>query len=508
MDQAGLRAQALAEIKQVQWVPEWGQNRIEAMVENRPDWCISRQRTWGVPLALFVHKDTQELHPRTAELMEQVALRVEAEGIQAWWDLDSTELLGDEADQYEKVLDTLDVWFDSGSTHSTVVDIRPEFNGHSADMYLEGSDQHRGWFMSSLMLSTAMKGEAPYRQVLTHGFTVDGDGRKMSKSVGNVVSPQQVMNKVGADILRLWVASTDYSGEMTVSDEILKRSADAYRRIRNTARFLLANLNGFDPATDIVAPDDMVLIDRWAVGRAQAIQQEIVQAYDEYNFHVVTQKLMQFCSIEMGSFYLDVIKDRQYTAKADGLARRSCQTALYYIAEALVRWMAPIMSFTADEIWNQLPGKRAPFVFTEEFYDGLFGLAGDEVLNDAYWAQLLKVRQAVNKALETARKEKVIGGALEANITLFVDENLATNLGKLGPELRFVLLTSSVTVKPLPEASTAAVDTELPGLKVLVAKSAEEKCGRCWHHVPDLNAGICPRCESNISGDGETRRFA
>ena len=508
MDQAGLRAQALAEIKQVQWVPEWGQNRIEAMVENRPDWCISRQRTWGVPLALFVHKDTQELHPRTAELMEQVALRVEAEGIQAWWDLDSTELLGDEADQYEKVLDTLDVWFDSGSTHSTVVDIRPEFNGHSADMYLEGSDQHRGWFMSSLMLSTAMKGEAPYRQVLTHGFTVDGDGRKMSKSVGNVVSPQQVMNKLGADILRLWVASTDYSGEMTVSDEILKRSADAYRRIRNTARFLLANLNGFDPATDIVAPDDMVLIDRWAVGRAQAIQQEIVQAYDEYNFHVVTQKLMQFCSIEMGSFYLDVIKDRQYTAKADGLARRSCQTALYYIAEALVRWMAPIMSFTADEIWNQLPGKRAPFVFTEEFYDGLFGLAGDEVLNDAYWAQLLKVRQAVNKALETARKEKVIGGALEADITLFVDENLATNLGKLGPELRFVLLTSSVTVKPLPEASTAAVDTELPGLKVLVAKSAEEKCGRCWHHVPDLNAGICPRCESNISGDGETRRFA
>lgn len=508
MDQAGLRAQALAEIKQVQWVPEWGQNRIEAMVENRPDWCISRQRTWGVPLALFVHKDTQELHPRTAELMEQVALRVETEGIQAWWDLDSTELLGEEADQYEKVLDTLDVWFDSGSTHSTVVDIRPEFNGHSADMYLEGSDQHRGWFMSSLMLSTAMKGEAPYRQVLTHGFTVDGDGRKMSKSVGNVVSPQQVMNKLGADILRLWVASTDYSGEMTVSDEILKRSADAYRRIRNTARFLLANLNGFDPATDIVAPDDMVLIDRWAVGRAQAIQQEIVQAYDEYNFHVVTQKLMQFCSIEMGSFYLDVIKDRQYTAKADGLARRSCQTALYYIAEALVRWMAPIMSFTADEIWNQLPGKRAPFVFTEEFYDGLFGLANDEVLNDAYWAELLKVRQAVNKALETARKEKVIGGALEADITLFVDENLATNLGKLGPELRFVLLTSSVTVKPLPEASTAAVDTELPGLKVLVAKSAEEKCGRCWHHVPDLNAGICPRCESNISGDGETRRFA
>ena len=510
MEQGGLRAKALGEIKKVQWVPEWGQNRIQAMVENRPDWCISRQRTWGVPIALFVHKDTQALHPRATELMEEVAKRVELAGIQAWWDLDPAELLGEEASQYEKVLDTLDVWFDSGSTHATVVDQRPEFGGNSADLYLEGSDQHRGWFMSSLMISTAMKGHAPYRQVLTHGFTVDGDGRKMSKSVGNVVSPQQVMNKLGADILRLWVASTDYAGEMTVSDEILNRSADAYRRIRNTARFLLANLNGFDPATDMVAVDDMVLIDRWAVGRAQAIQQEIVTAYDEYNFHLVTQKLMQFCSVEMGSFYLDVIKDRQYTAKADGLARRSCQTALYHIVEALVRWMAPIMSFTADEIWNLLPGQRSQFVFTEEFYDGLFGLSKDEQLNDAYWAELLTVRQAVNKALESARKEKVIGGALEADITLFVDESLATTLGRLGSELRFVLLTSSVTVKPLPEAVNAQ-DTELKGLKVAVAKSEAEKCGRCWHHVADVSAEhdhMCGRCVSNVSGDGETRRFA
>ena len=510
MDQAGLRAKALEEIKKVQWVPEWGQNRIEAMVENRPDWCISRQRTWGVPIALFVHKETQALHPRATELMEEVAKRVELAGIQAWWDLDPAELLGAEADSYEKVLDTLDVWFDSGSTHSSVVDARAEFAGHAADMYLEGSDQHRGWFMSSLMISTAMKGHAPYRQVLTHGFTVDGDGRKMSKSVGNVVSPQQVMNKLGADILRLWVTSTDYSGEMTVSDEILKRSADAYRRIRNTARFLLANLNGFNPKTDMVAPDDMVLIDRWAVGRAQAIQQDIATAFDEYNFHLVTQKLMQFCSIEMGSFYLDVIKDRQYTAKADGLARRSCQTALYHIVEALVRWMAPIMSFTADEIWNLLPGERAQFVFTEEFYDGLFGLAADETLNDAYWAELLTVRQAVNKALESARKDKVIGGALESDITLFVDEHLAAILGKLGSELRFVLLTSSVTVKPLPEAQDA-VDTELAGLKIHVSKSDAEKCGRCWHHVDDVSPehdGMCGRCVTNVSGDGEVRRFA
>ncbi len=512
MDQAGLRGQALSEIEKVQWVPEWGQSRIQSMVENRPDWCISRQRTWGVPIALFVHKDTQELHPRATELMEEVAKRVEKAGIQAWWDLDPAELLGEEADQYDKVLDTLDVWFDSGSTHSSVVDVRSEFQGHPADMYLEGSDQHRGWFMSSLMISTAMKGHAPYRQVLTHGFTVDGQGRKMSKSIGNVVSPQEVMNKLGADILRLWVASTDYSGEMTVSDEILKRSADAYRRIRNTARFLLANLNGFNPETDMVAPEDMVVIDRWAVGRAQAIQQEITQAYDEYNFHLVTQKLMQFCSIEMGSFYLDVIKDRQYTAKADSQARRSCQTALYHIVEALVRWMAPVMSFTADEIWALLPGKRERFVFTEEFYDGLFGLAEGEQMNDAYWAELLKVRQAVNKALESARSNKVIGGALEADITLYADESLAAKLAQLGDELRFVMLTSNVTIAALGEAADAT-DTELAGLKVSVARSEADKCGRCWHHVDDVGTheghdGICDRCVSNVAGDGEVRRFA
>ncbi|RYI11629.1 isoleucine--tRNA ligase, partial [Proteus mirabilis] len=363
MDKNGLRQQSLKEIKGVKWIPDWGQARIESMVENRPDWCISRQRTWGTPMSLFVHKETQEPHPRTLELMEEVAKRVEVSGIQAWWDLDIRELLGDEADDYMKTPDTLDVWFDSGSTHSTVVDARPEFHGNSADLYLEGSDQHRGWFMSSLMISTAIKGKAPYREVLTHGFTVDGQGRKMSKSIGNTVSPQDVMNKLGADILRLWVASTDYTGEIAVSDEILKRSADTYRRIRNTARFFLANLNGFDPAKHQVKPEEMVILDRWAVGRAKAAQEDILKHYENYDFHNVIQRLMQFCSVEMGSFYLDIIKDRQYTAKSDSVARRSCQTALYHIIEALVRWMAPIMSFTADEIWAQLPGERAKFVF-------------------------------------------------------------------------------------------------------------------------------------------------
>ncbi|MCC3702605.1 isoleucine--tRNA ligase [Rouxiella badensis] len=514
MDQQGLRAQSLKEIKGVQWIPDWGQARIENMVANRPDWCISRQRTWGVPMSLFVHKDTEELHPRTLELMEEVAKRVENDGIQAWWDLNPEDILGADAAHYVKVPDTLDVWFDSGSTSFSVVDARPEFHGHEPDMYLEGSDQHRGWFMSSLMISTAMKGRAPYKQVLTHGFTVDGNGRKMSKSIGNTVSPQDVMNKLGADILRLWVASTDYTGEIAVSDEILKRAADSYRRIRNTARFLLANLNGFDPALHSVKPEDMVVLDRWAVGRAKAAQEEIVAAYDRYDFHGVVQRLMQFCSVEMGSFYLDIIKDRQYTAKSDSVARRSCQTALYYIAEALVRWMAPIMSFTADEIWSVLPGAREKFVFTEEWYDGLFGLAENEAMNDEFWSELLKVRGEVNKVLEQARADKRLGGSLEASVTLYADDALAAKLNSLGNELRFVLLTSGAKVAALADADENAIPSELlKGLKIGLEKAEGEKCPRCWHFTTDVGHNpahpeVCGRCATNIAGDGEEREFA
>lgn len=512
MEKAGLRDKALQEIKNVDWIPEWGQNRIESMVDGRPDWCISRQRTWGVPIALFVNKETSELHPDTLNLIEQVAARVEKAGIQAWWDLDLNELLGDDAEQYEKVLDTLDVWFDSGATHYAVVNQRDEFNGQEADMYLEGSDQHRGWFQSSLMTSVAIKGKAPYRKVLTHGFTVDGKGRKMSKSLGNTVSPQDVMNKLGADILRLWVASTDYTGEITVSDEILKRSADAYRRIRNTARFLLANLHGFDPKQDSVAADELVAVDRWAVGRALAAQQEITEAFEACNFHQVTQRLMQFCSIEMGSFYLDIIKDRQYTAKAGSHAHRSCQTALFHIVEALVRWMAPIMSFTADEIWNEMPGERGKFVFTDVWYDGLFGLEDDAVLNNAFWAKLLDVRAAVNKTLEQARNDKVIGGSLEAEVTLYAPAEFAQKLQMMGDELRFVLLTSKATVIA-GEAPSSATQTDVEGLSVDVVASEAKKCDRCWHHVADVGTiegheEICGRCVTNIAGEGETRQFA
>ncbi|WP_338592125.1 isoleucine--tRNA ligase [Shewanella khirikhana] len=513
MDNQGLRSTALGEIKNTQWIPDWGQSRIETMVANRPDWCISRQRTWGVPITLFVNKETEELHPDSVSLMERVAHRIEQQGIQAWWDLDAAELLGDEADQYRKVTDTLDVWYDSGSTFETVVAARPEFQGHGVDLYLEGSDQHRGWFMSSLMLSTAMHAKAPYKQVLTHGFTVDGKGRKMSKSIGNVIAPQEVTNKLGADILRLWVAATDYSGEMSVSDEILNRAADSYRRIRNTGRFLLANLNGFEPETDMVAVEDMVALDRWMVRRAAKVQSEIIAAYEQYNFHMVTHKLMQFCSVELGSFYLDIIKDRQYTAKRESHARRSCQSALFHIAEAMVRWIAPVLSFTSDEIWQLLPGKREAYVFTQEWYDGLKPVTLESDLADSHWELLLSVRNEVNKELEQARRDKVLGGSLEATVTLFADAELAAKVAVLGDELRFVLLTSDAKVLPIDAAPESAVATELAGLKVLVAKTDAAKCERCWHHREDVGSveahpSLCGRCVTNIEGDGEARAFA
>lgn len=511
MEKQGLRQQALREIQKVRWIPSWGQARIEKMVENRPDWCISRQRTWGVPVALFIHKETEELHPRTVELVEEVAKRVEEKGIQAWWDLEPKTLLGDEAEQYIKVPDTLDVWFDSGSTYFSVVKDRPEFNGNEADMYLEGSDQHRGWFMSSLMLSTATDNKAPYKQVLTHGFTVDEKGYKMSKSLGNVILPSEVWNKNGADILRLWVASTDYTGEIAVSHNILNSAGDTYRRIRNTARFLLANLNGFDPKRDLVKPEQMMVLDRWAVDCALQAQNEIKDAYDNYQFHTVIQRLMKFCSVEMGSFYLDIIKDRQYTTKADSLARRSCQTALWHIAEALVRWIAPVLSFTADEIWQYLPGERAEFVFTEEFYSGLFALDADETMNDAYWQQVITLRNEVNRVLEQARNDKIIGAALEAELTIYADEKHAEVLNQLQNELRFVLMTSKAEVKPLTHADVS--EGEVKGLAVNVIRSAAEKCPRCWHYsdtigVNSTHPTLCARCVENVEGNGEVRHFA
>ncbi|MGB0468090.1 MAG: isoleucine--tRNA ligase [Pontibacterium sp.] len=511
MEAKGLKAAALDAIKGVEWFPAWGQNRIEAMVEQSPDWCVSRQRTWGVPITLFINKETQQLHPKTAELIEQVALRVEKAGIDAWFDLDAAELLGDEADLYAKVTDTLDVWFDSGVTHRSVLDTREGLHS-PADLYLEGSDQHRGWFQSSLKTGIAIKGQAPYKQVLTHGFTVDGQGRKMSKSIGNVVAPQEVMNKYGADILRLWVASTDYSGEMTCSDEILKRAADAYRRIRNTARFFLANLNGFNPETDLVPAEEMVALDRWAVDRAARLQKELEGHYDKYEFLNVYQKVSHFCSQEMGGFYLDIIKDRQYTAATEGHARRSCQSALYHIVEALTRWIAPILSFTADEILEQIPGTHSASVLLGTWYTDLAELPNDAALGREFWDQIMAVKTAVNKELEASRSAGVIGGSLEAEVTLYCNDALKQTLEQLGDELRFVLLTSQAAVLSAADAENAQA-TELEGLQVAVVKSEQAKCSRCWHHREDVGSDpeheeLCIRCVDNVSGDGESRSFA
>ena len=511
MDQQNLRADALEAIKGVRWVPSWGQNRIEAMFQQSPDWCISRQRTWGVPITLFTHKETQELHPDTQALIEKVAELIEVDGIDAWYDIDTRTLLGDDADQYDKVTDTLDVWFDSGVTHDSVLRVRDELGQFPADIYLEGSDQHRGWFQSSLKTSIAMNGVAPYRQVLTHGFTVDGKGHKMSKSLGNVIAPQEVMNELGADILRLWVAATDYSGEMTVSKDILRQTADGYRRIRNTSRFLLSNLSGFDPEQHTVAPDDMIALDRWMVDRALQLQNELNEDYQNYAFLRIYQKVYNFCESTLGGFYLDIIKDRQYTTPADSLARRSCQTALYHVAEALVRWIAPILSFTADEIWQHLPGKRGDTVFYETWYDGLNKLPETAELGREYWREIFSVKEAVNKCLEDARARGDIKGSLSAEVTLFCEGDLAANLKHLGDELRFVLITSEATVKPASEAGDAEL-TGYEGLRVAVTPASHAKCERCWHHREDVGSStqytdLCGRCVTNLEGPGEARAF-
>ncbi|MBS3965089.1 MAG: isoleucine--tRNA ligase [Methylomonas sp.] len=512
MDKQGLRDTAMLEVQRVAWVPDWGQGRIEAMIGGRPDWCISRQRTWGVPIAFFVHKDTGELHPRSAELIEQVAQRIERQGIDAWFDLDSKELLGDEAAEYQKMTDTLDVWFDSGVTHAAVLDRREQLH-FPADLYLEGSDQHRGWFQSSLLASVAINGVAPYKAVLTHGFTVDAEGKKMSKSKGNVVLPQTVMKSLGADVLRLWVASTDYRYEMSVSDEILKRTADAYRRLRNTARFLLANLDGFDPARHSVGKDDLLALDRWVIDKAWQLQAEIKTAYDTYQFQVIYQKVLNFCSIDLGGFYLDIVKDRQYTAKADSLARRSAQTAMYHVIEALVRWLAPIISYTADEIWPFIPGKRAESVFLETWYGGLFPIDSDAEIDRDTWDSVMAVRAAVSKELERLRKDGEIGASLNAEVELYCDAAYASELNKLGNELHFVFITSNAGVADMQFCPDDAVATELDGVKLRVSVSEHEKCVRCWHQRYDIgehadHPELCGRCVENVVGSGETRRYA
>jgi isoleucyl-tRNA synthetase len=506
MDSSGqgstLREQAMAAVDRTQFFPAWGRARLEAMIRNRPDWCVSRQRNWGVPMPFFTHKETGELHPRTTELLEIVAKRVEQAGIEAWFALDPAELLGDDAAHYNKTGHTLDVWFDSGVTHACVLKRRPELaradpNQPRADLYLEGSDQHRGWFQSSLLTGCATDGHAPYDALLTHGFVVDGRGHKMSKSKGNVVAPQKVMDQYGADILRLWVATTDYSGELTISDEILKRVVEGYRRIRNTLKFLLANLSDFDPKTHALPVDDWLEIDRYALALTRQLQGELQAHYDAYEFHFIVQKLQGFCSEDLGGFYLDILKDRLYTSGADSRPRRAAQNALYHLTHALARWMAPILSFTGEEVWMQLAGDDSVFLHT---WHELPTQADETAVLDR-WTRIRAIRAEVQRELETVRVAGGIGSSLQAEVTLHAGPETRALLAPLDDDLRFVLITS--------QARVTAADAD----RVEVTPSTAKKCERCWHYRDDVDAhaghpGLCGRCVSNLAGEGEARTHA
>lgn len=512
MDKKALRAHSLSAIEQVEWFPDWGEARMASMVTQRPDWCISRQRLWGTPIPLFIHRETESLHPQTQSLIEQVAQRIEQKGIEAWYELEPAELLGEEAKHYKKVSDTLDVWFDSGVSHYCVLTRRPELRW-PADIYLEGADQYRGWFQSSLLTACATVGSAPYRRVLSYGFTVDAQGRKMSKSLGNVLPPEKIWNSLGAEMIRLWAAATDYRGEASFSDEIFKRCSETYRRIRNTMRFLLANLFDFDPKNDQLSFDSLLNLDQWAVDCAYRTQEDIRLGYDRLQFHVVLQKIQQFCSLDMGSFYLDVIKDRQYTTQKNSHARRSAQTAMYHILEALVRWLNPILSFTAEEVWQHIPWREQESVFFTTWYEGLVQLPEQTPFNAAFWQQIIQVREAVNGQLEKARHEGMIGSGLEAHVHLYVDEVLYQSLQKMRDELRFIFITSGASIHHHSTLTDTLVEQNAPGLWIKIQTAEGEKCVRCWHRLPSVGQNpehpqLCARCVDNVAGAGEQRLYA
>ncbi|WP_028448081.1 isoleucine--tRNA ligase [Chitinimonas koreensis] len=501
-----LRRRAQAAVDATEFFPDWGRPRLEAMINNRPDWCVSRQRNWGVPMTFFVHKDSGELHPRSLELLEAVAKRIETAGINAWFSLDAAELLGEEARDYVKLNDTLDVWFDSGSTHFAVLRQRPELrrdsgdeNSPPADLYLEGSDQHRGWFQSSLLTGCATAGRAPYKQLLTHGFTVDGKGEKMSKSKGNVVVPQKVIDQLGADVLRLWVACTDYSGEMSISDEILKRVTDTYRRIRNTLRFLLANLSDFDAARDALPVDRLLTIDRYALTMAQAFQQEVLADYERYSFHTAMQTVQRFCAEDLGGFYLDILKDRLYTTAAGSPARRSAQTALHHITRSLALLLAPVLSFTADEVWSTLNGNDADNTLLHTWHQ--LPLPADAAALAGDWARVRELVAQAKKDMEVLREAGRIGSSLQAELTITADAALYPLLEALGDDLKFVLIVSKLTLQ-------AGTET-----RIEVAASGDAKCERCWHYRAEVgrhaeHPTLCGRCISNLFGSGEVRTHA
>ncbi len=494
-----LREKANEAVSHTTFYPEWGKARLEVMIKNRPDWCVSRQRNWGVPMPLFVHKETYELHPRTHELTELVAKEVEKAGIEAWFNLDAKALLGEDANQYKKISDTLDVWFDSGTTHASVLKKREDLS-YPADLYLEGSDQHRGWFQSSLLTGCAIDGRAPYESLLTHGFVVDGSGHKMSKSKGNVVAPQKVMDQYGADILRFWVASTDYSGELTISDEILKRVAEGYRRIRNTLRFLLANLGDFDAKKDLLPVKEWLSIDRYALHLTHQLQDHIKKDYASYEFHLGMQKFVSFCSEDLGGFYLDILKDRLYTSNENSKARRAAQSAIFHITHSLMRLMAPVLSFTADEIWQILMPQSDEHIFMDEWYDlPPHDLNSRELLA---WEHIIHVRAIANKKIEELREKGLVGSSLQAEIDIFASGDIYQSLSMLHEDLKFAIITSH-----------AKLHERQGDLHIDVRASEHKKCDRCWHYREEVGSHhehptICNRCISNLFEKGEVRSHA
>ncbi len=497
-----LRDKALAAVEATKFYPDWGKARLHAMIANRPDWCVSRQRNWGVPIPFFLHKETGEPHPRTLDLLEAVAQRIESGGIDAWFKLDAAELLGDEAGQYDKMRDTLDVWFDSGTTHRTVLRGSHAADlGYPADLYLEGSDQHRGWFHSSLLTGAAIDGRAPYKALLTHGFVVDGKGMKMSKSKGNVVAPQKISDTLGAEILRLWVASTDYSGELSIDEKtILPRVVEVYRRLRNTLRFLLANTADFDPAK-MLPPADWLEIDRYALALTRQLLVQCTADYDRFEFHKVVQGLMNFCSEDLGAFYLDILKDRLYTATEDSRARRSAQSALWHILQTVTRLMAPILSFTAEEIWTTL--KQGESVMLDTWHT--LPEQAEESALAARWQALRGVRAEVSRVLEDVRGTGGIGSSLQAEVSLRVGAEAYELLASLGEDLKFVFICSKVNLEKSSGGDAATSVTATP--------SAHAKCARCWHWREDVghdatHPELCGRCVSNLHGAGEAREFA
>ena len=500
-----LREYANKAVDATEFFPAWGRARLEAMIKNRPDWCVSRQRNWGVPMPFFVHKETGEPHPQTAELLEAAAVLVEERGVEAWFSLDGVAFLAQHhalnAADYKKVTYTLDVWFDSGATHAAVLKCRPELQ-FPADLYLEGSDQHRGWFQSSLLTGCAIDGRAPYEALLTHGFVVDGAGHKMSKSKGNVVAPQKVMDTYGADILRLWTASTDYSGELTISDEILKRVAESYRRIRNTMKFLLANIADFDANKDLLPVSEWLEIDRYALHLTQKLQTEVLADYDRYEFHLAVQKFVSFCSEDLGGFYLDILKDRLYTAGENSPARRAAQSALHHITHTMMRLMAPILSFTANEIWQTLGLDADKTVFEDIWY----ALPEHDLSTERLqaWQTIITLRGQAAKEIELLRAAGQVGSSLQAELDFYATDVTFEALSSLDDDLRFVMITSSAKVY------RAVTEAEQ---KIVVMPSAHIKCDRCWHYRADVGADaahphICGRCVSNLFGKGEARTHA